>query len=127
LPATCRRPPAARILVRERIKRLPVVGRDGRLVGIVTRADLVRAFTRSDGQIAEEIREDIVRRILWAEPGAVEVTVHEGEVELTGELDSKSEADLLTAFVERVPGVVSLRSEVTYRVDDTKRRFARST
>jgi CBS-domain-containing membrane protein len=69
---------AARILVWERIKRLPVVGREGKLVGIVTRADLVRAFARSDEQIAKEIRDDIVRRTLWAEPGAVDVTVHEG-------------------------------------------------
>jgi CBS domain-containing protein len=116
---------AARILVTEGIKRLPVVDQQGALVGIVTRGDLVRAFARPDEEVTNEILEDVVRRTLWAEPGAVEVAVRDGEVELTGELDLKSEADLLSAFVERVPGVVSVRSEVTYRVDDTKCRLAR--
>ena len=51
------------------VKRLPVVDDDGLLIGIVTRADLVRAFVRSDEDVAREIREDVIRRTLWIEPG----------------------------------------------------------
>ena len=53
------------------IKRLPVV-KDGRLVGIVSRTDLMRAFVRSDDEIRREIQEDLLRRTLWLEvPEAV--------------------------------------------------------
>ena len=41
---------AARIMCEQRVNRLPVV-KGGKLVGIVTRADLVRAFTRTDAEI----------------------------------------------------------------------------
>ena len=51
-----------------RINRLPVVS-DGKLVGIVTRADLVRAFTRSDEEIEREIRDDVLLHTLWVDPG----------------------------------------------------------
>ena len=50
---------AARIMCERGVNRLPVV-KDERLVGIITRADLVRAFTRSDEEIAREIREDVL-------------------------------------------------------------------
>ena len=53
---------AARIMCELGVNRLPVV-KDERLVGIITRADLVRAFTRSDEDIAQEIREDVFERI----------------------------------------------------------------
>ena len=52
---------AARIMCELGVNRLPVV-KDERLVGIITRADLVRAFTRSDEDIAREIREDVFER-----------------------------------------------------------------
>jgi CBS domain-containing protein len=58
---------AARLLTAKGIKRLPVVNPDGILVGIVTRADLVRAFARTDAEIEREIRDDVVTRTLWLE------------------------------------------------------------
>ena len=112
----------------ERVSRLPVVDVYGKLVGIVTRADLVRAFARPDDEIAREIRESVLRVALWADPGAVEVAVQDGEVSLTGQLERKSEVTLLTTLTEHVPGVVSVQSDVSYREDDTqRRRLARST
>ncbi|HZC29899.1 MAG TPA: CBS domain-containing protein, partial [Gaiellaceae bacterium] len=50
---------AAESMLDNRVNRLPVV-RDGKLVGIVTRADLVQAFARSDAELVQEIREDVV-------------------------------------------------------------------
>jgi CBS domain-containing protein len=114
---------AARLMIERNVNRLPVV-RGEELVGIVTRADLVRAFTREDPVIAEEIREDVLKRALWVDPDAVTVEVADGEVTLTGGLEGRSDVQLLLTLVGRVPGVVSVHSEVTWRVDDTKRSFA---
>jgi CBS domain-containing protein len=111
---------AARIMLDHGVNRLPVV-RDGVLVGIVTRADLVRAFTRTDAAILTEIREDVLRRALWLEPDTVEATVEYGEVELAGEIETKSDAEVLKKLVQRIPGVVAVHSSVLYRVDDLQR------
>lgn len=100
---------AAARMMEYSIKRLPVV-EDGTLIGIVTRADLVRAFVRSDVEIAEEIRSEILRRTLWLEPGAVTIRVSNGAVELAGQVETETDAELLPHFVERVPGVTSVRT-----------------
>lgn len=111
---------AARIMLDHGVNRLPVV-REGTLLGIVTRADLVRAFTRPDEDIVTEIREDVLRRALWLEPDAVEITVLHGEVELAGEIEAKSDVEVLKKLVQRIPGVVSVSSHVLHRVDDLQR------
>ena len=111
---------AARMMLDHGVHRLPVV-RDGVLLGIVTRADLVRAFTRTDETIEREIRDDVLRRALWVEPGTVEVSVERGEVVLAGEIEARSDAEVLKKLVQRVPGVVSVHSSVLYRVDDLQR------
>ncbi|HZO62887.1 MAG TPA: CBS domain-containing protein [Gaiellaceae bacterium] len=105
---------AARTMIEEGVKRLPVVDVDGILVGIVTRADLVRAFIRSDEDIAEEIREQVILRTLWLAPEQVTVTVDHGEVRLAGQVETKTDAELLPAFVQRVPGVVTVLSKLTW-------------
>lgn len=105
---------AAARMIEDGVNRLPVVD-DGKLVGIVTRADLVRAFTRTDEDVAREIRDEIVRRTLWLDPDVVGVTVEDGNVTLAGEVETATDAELLPVFAERVPGVVSVRSELTYR------------
>lgn len=112
---------AARLMSERRVNRLPVV-EEGRLVGIVTRADLVRAFVRSDEEIVAEIREDVLERTLWAEQGRVDVEARRGTVTLSGSLDRRSDVELLERLVRRVPGVVSVASSVGWRVDDTTRR-----
>jgi CBS domain-containing protein len=114
---------AARLMTEHGVNRLPVV-RGEELVGIVTRADLVRAFTRADAEIDHEIREDIVRRVLWLAPGAVGIAVERGNVRLSGELEGKSDALVLERLARRVPGVVTVRSELTWKFDDTRRRAA---
>ena len=63
---------AARMMCEHGVNRLPVVKGD-RLVGIVTRADLVRAFTRTDAEIERELREDVLARTMWVEPGRVDL------------------------------------------------------
>ena len=107
---------AARLMIEKGVNRLPVVMQDGRVVGIVTRADLVRAFTRQDAEIAIEIQKDILERVLWAEPSAINLSVREGEVEAAGELETSTDVQIFEQLVEKVPGVVSVQSRVTYRV-----------
>jgi CBS domain-containing protein len=105
---------AATRMVGAGINRLPVVHED-RLVGIVSRADLVRAFARDDAEIAEEIQSEVLQRTLWIEPGRVRVSVQGGAVEISGEVDTETDAELLPLFVQRVPGVVSVQANLSAR------------
>jgi CBS domain-containing protein len=109
---------AARLMTEKGIKRLPVVDADGKLLGIVTRADLVRAFARPDREIEREIREDVVRRTLWIDDAGLYVRVERGEVRLSGKLERRSDAELLPLFVGKVPGVVSVHSTLRWDWDD---------
>jgi CBS domain-containing protein len=105
---------AASLMTKHGVKRLPVMEK-GQLVGIVSRRDLVRAFARSDADIARDVREEVLLRELWLSPEDVGVEVHGGEVSLTGSVDSEITADLLPAVVRKVPGVVSVESSVVVR------------
>jgi CBS domain-containing protein len=116
---------AARIMCERHVNRLPVVKGD-QLVGIVTRADLVRAFTRSDAELQREIEKDIFERVMWIDAGRVEVTVQDGRAALSGRLDTRSDVDLLNKLVARVAGVVAVESSVTWNIDDTTRKARRS-
>jgi CBS domain-containing protein len=98
---------AAALMLDKRINRLPVVDAEGLLVGIVSRADLVRAFAGSDEQIAREIRDDVLLQQLWLNPNGVELVVHNGEVTLTGSFDEEFERELVVRRIRLVPGVVS--------------------
>lgn len=102
---------AARLMSERGINRLPVI-EDGRLVGIVTRADLVRAFARSDAEIAREILDELVAGVLGMDRRSVQVEVDDGEVTLAGELPNV-DTEKLIGLVSRVPGVVGVNSKLT--------------
>jgi CBS domain-containing protein len=96
--------------------RLPDVDVRGRLVGVVSRSDLVRAFARPDAELEEEIEHDALRgAFLWCSPGYVDAVVEDGNVVLTGSVESEDVAQLIVRSVEQVPGVLSVTSEL--RVD----------
>lgn len=69
---------AARTMARNRVERLPVVDEEDRLVGIVTRRDLLQVFLRPDREIRSEVIDEVLVRSLWLAPQTVAVTVHEG-------------------------------------------------
>jgi CBS domain-containing protein len=116
---------AAQIMCERHVNRLPVL-KDGLLVGIVTRADLVRAFTRTDAELERELREDVLERMMWIDTGKVDVGVRDGRAALSGRLHTRSDVDLLGRLVARIPGVVEVDSTVTWKVDDTTRKGRRS-
>lgn len=111
---------AARLMTEHGVNRLPVVDEEGRLTGIVTRADLVRAFARPDEDIERELREEVLLRTLWIDPASVEISVRDGEVTLAGEVEQKADTKLLEYFASRVPGVVSVRSDLRWRLEDPR-------
>jgi CBS domain-containing protein len=105
---------AARLMVAKGINRLPVVD-DGTLVGIVTRADLVRAFTRPDADIERELRDDVLARTLWIDPSDLVIDVRDGHVALRGVVETRAETKIVEKLAARVPGVVSVTTELTSR------------
>ncbi|MGW2254700.1 CBS domain-containing protein [Kitasatospora sp. NPDC001660] len=123
-PVVCARPEwtvveAARLMQSERVKRLPVVDEAGRLVGIVSRSDLLRVFLRHDGAIREEIRAEVLRRTLGIDPDTLDVRVHDGRVTLGGTLDHPGQAPVVERLCRGVDGVVDVTSRLGYRTDPT--------
>jgi len=105
---------AARLMHRKHVKRLPVMDSEGRLVGIVSRGDLVKAFLRSDESIRQEVRNDVMARALHLDPEAVKVTVDEGVVKLEGSLQSKRLVVVLRRLVRGIEGVVGVEDRLTF-------------
>jgi CBS domain-containing protein len=105
---------AAGVMLDEGVNRLPVVARDGSLIGIVTRADLVRAFARPDDALEREIRDEVLRDALWIDPDRLDVSIDRGEVKLEGRVDSSAQADAVERFVRLVPGIVSVDVQLTW-------------
>ncbi|MFF1442795.1 CBS domain-containing protein [Streptomyces sp. NPDC058295] len=113
---------AARTMTRRRVERLPVVEEQGRLVGIVTRRDLLRGFQRPDAEIRDEVIEEVLIRALWLPPRSVDVTVTAGVVTLTGHMERETETEIALAMTRRTVGVVDVVDHLTYRLDDATLR-----
>jgi CBS domain-containing protein len=114
----------ARLMVGHRINRLPVVA-DGRLVGIVSRADLVRAFNRPDAELEREIREEVLFGVFVLSPDAFDVTVKDGAVRIEGTVRTAADAESITRHVRGVPGVLDVTSELDWREGRSSVRAAR--
>jgi CBS domain-containing protein len=109
---------AARLMIRLGAKRLPVVDDQGRLAGIVTRGDLLKAFLRPDPAIAWEIRHQILRDRLGEPAAGVTVEVHDGTVTLTGRLERRNQVAALVRAVQAVAGVTAVNAKLSWEIDD---------
>ncbi|WP_031078884.1 CBS domain-containing protein [Streptomyces sp. NRRL WC-3742] len=123
-PAVCARPEwtvveAARLMQRQQLKRLPVVDEAGRLVGIVSRSDLLRVFLRHDRAIREEIRQDVLSRTLGISPDSIDVQVADGQVTLTGTVAHRSLPPVVERLCRGVDGVITVTSRLDHRTDTT--------
>jgi CBS-domain-containing membrane protein len=111
---------AARLLHRHGIKRLPVVDPAGPLLGIVSRADLLKVFLRADADIAAEVRQQVLTRAMWIDPDDLLVEVRDGVVSLTGQLERRSLIPILVSLVRCLDGVVDVVDRLSFELDDSK-------
>ncbi|MEU8585849.1 CBS domain-containing protein [Streptomyces sp. NPDC048664] len=109
---------AARTMEKWKVKRLPVVDGDGRLIGVVSRGDLLRLFLRSDHAIQEEILEDVVVVALGLPPSSLTVEVTDGRVTLSGRVEPASLLPAVVLLCEGVDGVVEVVDRLTRDRDD---------
>lgn len=110
---------AAAVMVDRKVNRLPVVaGR--RLVGIITRSDLVRGYLHFDDEIVESVRDDVIRRTLWLDPSAFTIAVEGGVVRIGGTVDRRSTARILEKLVALVDGVIDVQSRIEWELDDSE-------
>ncbi|ALO98938.1 Putative transport protein [Streptomyces hygroscopicus subsp. limoneus] len=124
-PAVCARPEwtvveAARLMETQNVKRLPVVDETDRLLGIVSRGDLLRVFLRRDEAIREEITGDLLRSTLGLDPRDVSAEVRDGRVTLAGTVEYRSLISVIEQLCRGVDGVVSVSGNLSYRKDDAR-------
>jgi CBS domain-containing protein len=115
---------AARTLAEHDVKRLPVVD-EGRLAGIVSRADVLRVFLKPDEEIGDLVMEEVVKRCLWEEPEYGTVDVADGVVTLGGRLRLRSLIPIVVRLTAAIDGVVGVVDELTYVQDDTTAEYRR--
>jgi CBS domain-containing protein len=108
---------AARRMHTAGVKRLPVV-EGGRLVGIVSRADLLKVFGRSDAAIRREIIEDVIVGEFMMAPSRFFLHVTDGVVVLQGRVERRSLLPYVVRAVQGVEGVVRVENRLTYDLDD---------
>jgi CBS domain-containing protein len=107
---------AAALMLERAVNRLPVI-EDDAIVGIVTRADLIRAFARRDAEIEREVEEDVLLKTFSILPENVQVSVLNGEVTLRGEVENDGVRDTLLSYLRAVPGIVTVHSTLKVRDD----------
>lgn len=103
---------AARLMFEKNVKRLPVVDSSRRLVGIVSRSDVLRVFLRSDESIRKEAA-GILDEMPLLGRGRVQVEVRDGVVRLSGQVDNGNLTSLLVRLISGVPGVVGVENRLT--------------
>jgi CBS domain-containing protein len=105
---------AARLMYNARVKRLPVVGANGELAGIVSRADVLSVYSRPGEEIRREITENVILNGLFADPDRFGVTVSAGVVTLEGQPETTARGREIVAETWHVEGVVAVRDRLTY-------------
>lgn len=111
---------AARVMTKAGIKRIPITGDSGELLGLLTRSDILRVFVRADAEIIDEIRNAVMKDVLWIDSRRIRVICQEGNVLLSGQTANRSDAELLVTLTRRIDGVISAQNRLTWEIDNTK-------
>lgn len=109
---------AARLMDKYGVKRLVVVGREGRPAGIVSRRDLLRMYLRDDAELRRRVVEGIPSQARWNDRDGIIVEVHDGIVTLSGSAARRSEAADAVHAAGRVDGVVDVHDALSWQKDD---------
>jgi CBS domain-containing protein len=104
----------ARLMSARRLRRVPVIDSQGRLVGIICRSDVLSVFSRPDEDIRREITQDVIMDGFFTDPARLTVTVQDGIVTLAGEPGGVVLGRGIADQVRHVEGVVAVRDRFRY-------------
>jgi len=107
---------AARVMQERQLKRLPVVDEDGKLVGIITRSDVLSVFERPDEEIWDEVVKVVLAEEFALDPNAFDVMVRTGIVTIAGNVEERETALRILARIRHTEGVVTVRDRMSYPV-----------
>ena len=107
------------LMTTQKVNRIPILdGTD--LVGIVTRANVLRTFMRSDAEVTEDVKRRLIHE-LWFDNDRLSITTEKGIVRIDGEVDKRSDVPLLERWTAATEGVVGVETGgVRYRLDDRR-------
>jgi CBS-domain-containing membrane protein len=105
---------AARLMYSRRVKRLPVVNESGTLIGIVTRADVLSVYSRTDSEIRHEITQDLILGTFLCDPAHFTVAVKDGVVTIEGTPETTPVGRDIIGASRHVEGVVAVRDRLSY-------------
>ena len=105
---------AARLMYARKVKRLPVVDDDGRLIGIVSRADVLSVYNRPDSEIRREIIDNVILGMLLCDPSKFTVTVKDGIVTIEGMPETARVGHDMIEEIRHVEAVVAVRDRLSY-------------
>jgi CBS-domain-containing membrane protein len=106
---------AAKLMYDRRVKRLPVTDANGHLVGIISRADVLAVFDRTDRAIRREITDEVILGEFLVDPLLFQVAVKDGIVTLAGRPETNETGHEIVRRVRHVQGVVAVRDRLSYR------------
>jgi CBS domain-containing protein len=109
---------AARKMQEQNVRRLVVVDGRGKIEGIVSRSDLLQVFLRTDDELRDDVLSAVIPRLVLPDSDVVGVNVRWNVVTLSGEVDRKSDVEILARLTRRVDGVVDVVNQLTHRWDD---------
>lgn len=104
---------AAHVMYDRKVSCLPVVD-SGRLIGMITRADVLGVFGRADADIRWEVLDKVILREFLAEPSTFSVTVRDGVVTLAGRPETAEIGHAIVFAVRHIEGVVGVHDQLSY-------------
>jgi len=108
---------AARLMFDKRVKRLPVIRDDGKLIGILTRSDVLSVYSRPDAEIERQVTKDLILETFLCDPDRFTITVKDGVVTISGTPESSNVGFDIISAIRHMEGVVAVRDRLNYPHD----------